>query len=92
MIGILNSLSGIGVLGFNMKVSVSVKPGSKFEKIEEDMNGKLKVWLKEPAKDGLANNRLIKVLASYYNTHRANVSIKHGLSSRDKVVEVAEGN
>jgi len=71
-----------------MKVNVVVKPNSKFEKIEKDMDGNLKVWLKEPAKDGLANNRLIRVLVEYYDVHRANVTIKHGLTSKQKVIEI----
>ena len=71
-----------------MKVIVNVKPQSKFEKVEETMDGELKVWLKEPAKDGLANSRLIRVLADYYNIHRSNIRIKHGMSAKKKVIEI----
>lgn len=71
-----------------MKVNITVKPGAKFEKVEMDMDGNLKVWLKEPPKDGLANQELIKVLANYYNTHRTNITIKYDLTSKRKVIEV----
>jgi len=71
-----------------MKVSVVVKPGAKFEKVEETMDGELKVWLKEPAKDGLANHRLVKLLADYYDVRRSDVRIKLGLTSKKKLIEV----
>lgn len=71
-----------------MKVSITVKPGAKFEKVEEDMDGGLKVWLKEPAKDGLANQRLVKLLADYYDVRRSDVRIKLGLTSKKKIIEI----
>ena len=49
-----------------MKVKVIAKPNSKFEKIEEDFEKNLKVWIKEPPKEGKANQQIIKLIAQFH--------------------------
>ena len=71
-----------------MKVKVTVKPSSKYEKIEEAFDGSLKIWVKEPAKEGRANAEIVKLLAKFYEVARSEVSIVNGKTSRVKIIEV----
>lgn len=71
-----------------MRIILTVKPNSKYEKVEEALDGSIKVFIKEPARDGLANNRLVSVLANYYNVHKKDISIVSGLGSRNKLIDV----
>ena len=71
-----------------MKWTVTVKPGSKIEKVEETSPGQLKVWVKAQAKEGQANEALIALLAERFSLPKARVHILHGLASRNKSVEI----
>jgi len=71
-----------------MKVKVTVKPSSKYEKIEETFDGSLKVWVKEPAKEGRANRRVIKMLASYFHVNQSNIIILKGNTARIKIISI----
>ena len=71
-----------------MKKQVKVKPNSKRQSIEEQPDGSLKVHLKSPPVDGKANEELIALLAVRYNVSKSKVSIKSGLASKTKLVEI----
>jgi len=71
-----------------MKIQVKVKPNSKQQQIQESANGSLIIRLKSPPVDGKANKELIEVLADKYNVTKSQVSIKSGLSSKNKLVEI----
>ena len=75
-----------------MKIQVKVKPNSKQQKIEEGDDGSLVVYLKSPPIDGQANQELIKLLAKRFQVSKSNISIKSGLSSRNKLVELVFKN
>jgi uncharacterized protein len=70
------------------KITVVVKPNSKQQKIEEVEDGSLKVYLKSSPVNGKANKELIQVLAERYNVPKSHISIRLGLASRQKVVEI----
>jgi uncharacterized protein (TIGR00251 family) len=71
-----------------MQKRVKVKPNSKLQKIEEDTDGSLIVYLKSPPIDGKANEELIKLLAEKFDVRKSNIRIKSGLSSRQKLIEI----
>ena len=67
--------------------AVQVKPNAKIEKVEEE-NWILKIWTKEPAKEGKANEAVIKLLAKYFKVTKRQVEIKSGFKSKQKVVQI----
>jgi uncharacterized protein (TIGR00251 family) len=71
-----------------MKKQVKVKPNSKQQSIQEAADGSLIVHLKSPPVDGKANEELIKLLAEKFNVSKSQISIKSGLASRIKLVEI----
>lgn len=71
-----------------MKKQVKVKPNSKQQNIQEAADGSLIVHLKSPPVDGKANEELIKLLAEKFNVSKSQITIKSGLSSRTKLVEI----
>ena len=71
-----------------MKKQVKVKPNSKRQSIEEQADGSLMVHLKSPPVDGKANQELIALLAERFNVSKSKISIKSGLSSKTKLVEI----
>jgi uncharacterized protein len=71
-----------------MQKRVKVKPNSKTPKIIEEEDGSLTVYLKSPPVDGKANEELIKTLADKYDVPKSHVTIKSGLSARQKLVEI----
>ena len=71
-----------------MQKKVKVKPNSKQQKIEEQADGTLTVYLKSPPVDGKANEELIKLLAEKFNVPKSQVKIKLGATSRQKLVEI----
>ncbi|MDH6099779.1 DUF167 domain-containing protein [Anabaenopsis sp. FSS-46] len=75
-----------------MQRRVKVKPNCKQQKIEEQSDGSLTVKLKSPPVDGKANEELIKLLAEKFKVSKSRISIKSGLSSRQKLIEIDTDN
>ncbi|MBC6432136.1 DUF167 domain-containing protein [Nostoc sp. HG1] len=71
-----------------MQKKVKVKPNSKQQKIEEQHDGSLTVYLKSPPVDGKANEELIKLLAKKFDVAKSDIRIKSGLCSRQKLIEI----
>ncbi|GAA6616498.1 DUF167 domain-containing protein [Scytonema sp. NUACC26] len=71
-----------------MQKKVKVKPNSKVLKVEENADGSLTVRLKSPPVDGKANEELIRLLAEKFDVPKSCITIKLGLSSRQKLVEI----
>lgn len=71
-----------------MKKQVKVKPNSKRQSIEEAPDGSLLVHLKSPPVDGKANEELIALLAKKFDVPKSKITIKSGLSSKTKLVEI----
>lgn len=70
-----------------MQIKIKVKPLAKIQKIEE-VNGTLIVHLKSAPVDGKANQELIKLLAEKFAVPKSHITIKSGLSSRQKLIEI----
>ncbi|MEH2115261.1 DUF167 domain-containing protein [Nostoc sp.] len=71
-----------------MQKRIKVKPNSKQQKIEEQPDGSLTVYLKSPPVDGKANEELIKLLADKFYIPKSHIRIKSGLFSRQKLIEI----
>ncbi|MFO0055646.1 MAG: DUF167 domain-containing protein [Dolichospermum sp.] len=69
-----------------MQKIVKVKPNSQQQKIEELANGSLNVHLKSPPIDGKANEELIKLLAKKFDVPKSSITIKSGVTSRNKLI------
>jgi uncharacterized protein (TIGR00251 family) len=69
--------------------TVKVKPNSKQQSIAEQPDGSLTIHLKSPPVDGKANQELIVLLAKKFKVPKSAIAIKSGLSSKNKLVEIA---
>jgi uncharacterized protein (TIGR00251 family) len=72
-----------------MKIQVKVKPNSRTEEISREGNSFI-VKVKEPPKEGKANQAVIKLLAEHFGVSQSQVRILSGFRSKNKVIEVAE--
>jgi uncharacterized protein len=81
-----------------MKIFVKAKAGSKENKIvpplpklfsnEDSVKEYYTVFVKEPPKQGKANEAIVKVLAEYFKVSKNSVSLVSGVSSKKKVFEI----
>lgn len=67
--------------------TITVKPGSSQEKLVENPDGTLTVYLHASAHDGEANIALIKLLSKYFKIPKTSIAITRGAHSRHKVIE-----
>ena len=67
---------------------VKVKPGTSQEKVVENGEGELVVYLRAKAHDGEANKALIKVLSKNFKVAKTRITIRRGEKGRDKIIEV----
>ena len=70
-----------------MKIQVKVKPNSRTEEISQQ-GDRFTVKVKEPPREGKANQAVIKLLAKHFGVPKSRVRIVSGFSSREKVIEV----
>jgi uncharacterized protein (TIGR00251 family) len=70
-----------------MRIQVKVKPNSRTEAVSQESNSFI-VRVKEPPREGKANQAVIKLLAEHFGVPRSQVRILSGFGSRNKVVEV----
>ena len=73
-----------------MKIQVKVKPNSKTEELGREGDSFI-LKVKEPAREGKANQAVIKLLAEHFSVPKSQVRILSGFKSRNKVIEVAKG-
>ena len=72
-----------------MKIQVRVKPNSKTEEVSQEGDSFV-VKVKEPPKEGKANQAVIKLLAKHFGVSQSQVRILSGFKSKSKVIEVVE--
>ena len=72
-----------------MKIQVKVKPNSRTEEVSQEGNNFI-VKVKEPPKEGKANQAVIKLLAEHFGVSQSQVRILSGFKSKNKVIDVAE--
>ena len=70
------------------KLSLTIKPGSSQEKIVENDDGSLVVYLRAKPHDGEANTALIKLLSKHFHVGKTSITIISGAKSRNKIVEI----
>ncbi len=70
-----------------MRISVTVKPGSKAPGIEQS-GDTLIVRVRERAIEGAANEAVIRAIAAHYGVAPSRVTLLRGATSRTKVFEV----
>ncbi len=71
-----------------MRITVRVIPRSKRNSIEWTAGG-LRVRLTAPPVDGAANDALVALLAERLGIAKRDISIVHGTTGRQKIVEVS---
>jgi len=72
-----------------MKIQVKVKPNSKTEGLSQE-GDRFIVKVKEPPKEGKANQSVIKLLAAHFGISQSQVRILSGFRSRNKVIDVVK--
>ncbi|MBI4837859.1 MAG: DUF167 domain-containing protein [Nitrospirae bacterium] len=70
-----------------MKISITIKPKSRVEKVEKTDSGYI-VHVKEQPIENKANKALIKALAEYFDVPKSQVEIVSGMKSKQKIVEI----
>lgn len=73
-----------------MKIQIKVKPNSKTEEINQEGDNFV-VKVKEPPKEGKANQAVIKLLAKHFGVPQSQVKILSGLRGKTKVIEIMQG-
>lgn len=71
-----------------MYISVRVVAGAKKESIEELKNGRLKITVKDPAKQNLANRRVLELVAKHFKLRAAKVRLISGHRGPSKIFSV----
>jgi uncharacterized protein (TIGR00251 family) len=72
-----------------MKIQVKVKPDSKTEELSREGDTFI-IKVKEPPREGKANQAVIKLLAEHFGVPQSQIKILSGFRSRNKVIEVAQ--
>jgi len=72
-----------------MKIQVKVKPNSRTEEVSRKGDSFI-VKVKEPPKEGKANQAVIKLLAQHFGISQSQVRILSGFRSRNKVIDVVK--
>jgi uncharacterized protein (TIGR00251 family) len=70
-----------------VKIEVKVKPNSKTEQVSQ-VGASFMVEVKQPPKEGQANQAVVKLLAQHFGVPQSQVKILSGLRSKNKIVEV----
>ena len=71
-----------------MTLHLTVKPGSRIDKLFYDAAGKLNAKIKAPAQDGKANAYLIEFLAKELGIAKSGVTIVSGFTNSHKRIEI----
>lgn len=71
-----------------MKIFVKAKPGAKTELVEKIDSSHFVVKVKEPPRQGKANEAIAKALAGYFNLPAFGVKLISGFASKEKTFEI----
>jgi uncharacterized protein (TIGR00251 family) len=71
-----------------MKVSVTVKPNSRTEKVEQISPNEYLVRVNAPPAEGKANERVIELLAKHLNVPKSRIELSSGGKSKKKIFTV----
>lgn len=73
-----------------MRFTVKVKPNSKQPRIEKLGDKSFKVSVREPARDGKANQAVIKALAEHLGVAPTQARLASGWKSKTKIIEITK--
>jgi uncharacterized protein YggU (UPF0235/DUF167 family) len=71
-----------------MYVRVHAVPDARKERVQEETDKSLTIWVKEPAEQNLANRRIRELVAQHYGVQRAQVRMLTGHRSSSKMFTV----
>jgi len=70
-----------------MKLSIRVMPQAKKEEVAHQGDTYI-VKVKAPAKEGKANDAVIRLLAAFFEVPKSSIIIKAGLTGRNTIIEI----
>jgi len=73
-----------------MLIKVTVSPGAKENSIVLVAPDHYRIRVKVPPVKGRANKELIRLLAEHFGTAPSSITIKRGVRSRNKLIEISE--
>jgi Uncharacterised ACR, YggU family COG1872. len=71
-----------------MFVKVKVFPDSKKDEIIKKADDRFEIKVKEKAKNGLANKKVIEILSKYLNVPEEKLILVRGAKQRNKIFEI----
>ena len=72
-----------------MRIQVKLKPNSKTEELSREGDSFI-AKVKEPPREGKANQSVIKLLAEHFGVPQSQVRILSGFRNRNKIIEVVK--
>lgn len=72
-----------------MRISITVKPNSRQDRIEKTENG-YNIYVRAVPIENKANTAVIKLLSEYFDIPKSRIVIISGLKSKRKLVEIKE--
>lgn len=73
-----------------MKITVFAKPRASENKIEQLGTNEFKVFVTAPPVKGLANQKIIEVLADHFNVSKSQIALTNGSLSHIKTFNITE--
>lgn len=73
-----------------MKITARVQPKAREQKIEKLGDFEYKVFFNVPPEHGRANEKLVEMLAEYFNVSKSKIFITFGSRSKNKLVEIVD--
>jgi len=71
-----------------MFIKVKVFPDSKKDEIVKKADDRFEIKVKEKAKNGLANKKVIEILSKYLNVPEEKLILIRGAKQRNKIFEI----
>jgi len=71
-----------------MEILVTVVPNSKKIEVIRIDKKNYKIRVDAPPVGGKANKKLIEILSYYFNVSESSISIKRGIKSRKKIINI----
>jgi uncharacterized protein (TIGR00251 family) len=71
-----------------MKYKITVKPNARKNEIMRGNDGMFVIRVTVPPIEGKANEKVIEILAEYFNKPKRSISIISGIKGRNKIIEV----
>jgi uncharacterized protein (TIGR00251 family) len=72
-----------------VKLSVSVKPSARQEKVDQLSAAEYVVWVRAPAREGRANEAVVALLAKHLAVPKSSLRVVRGEKARKKIIEIA---